>query len=45
VALGVFLAVRFRAPRHLAALPLAEVSSFAGYVVGLMARVREQVRA
>jgi glycosyltransferase involved in cell wall biosynthesis len=45
VALGVFLAVRFRAPRHLAALPLAEVSSFAGYVAGLMARVREQVRA
>lgn len=40
VALGVFLAVRFRAPRHLAVLPLAEVSLFAGYVAGLVARAR-----
>ena len=40
VALGVFLAVRYRAPRHLVALPLAEVSSFAGCVAGLVARAR-----
>jgi hypothetical protein len=40
IGLGAFLAARFLNPRHLLALPTAELGHLSGYISGLRARAR-----